>query len=238
MYVKETYSDFLKRLAHDFSSGCLPDEPFLHVLDHGKIDSRGILLPFSGSTVVWNLNYLERGELVRLQREIAYPCRKILGCQTLPPDSFHVTLHDLVSNAGTIKPSAEALERLAQAQQVLNQAPVHLHETIVMRSWRMVSMVSKSIVLLLVPETEHDWACLSALYDMLQSVVPLDYPATPHITLAYYRPGLHDVETIRSAIHIPCEGKRFLLRPEMLVLQRFSDMAHYSTVQRAFPELG
>lgn len=237
MYIKESYAAFCERLARDFSAGCLPDEPTLTVPDHGKLDARGILTPFSGTTVVWGLDPLERGELIRLQREIAYPCRRILGCQRLSSDSLHVTLHDLVSSAGTLDASAEAMERLEQARQVLAQAPAYLRETIVLRSWRMVSMVSKSIVLLLIPESEGDWERLSPLYDMLQAVVPLDYPATPHITLGYYRPGVHDVAAIRAAIDTPCAGLRFLLRPESLVLQRFSDMNHYHTIQPAITDM-
>lgn len=236
MYIKESCTAFCDRLKRDFSTGCLPEEPTLTVAPHGKLDERGILTPFSGTTVVWELSPQERAELIRLQREIAYPCLKILGSQRLPSDSLHVTLHDLISTAGSSEASSEAMERLEQARLVLSQAADALRKPIALRSWRMVSMVSKSIVLLLTPETVEDWERLSTLYDMLQTVVPLDYPATPHITLGYYRSGAHDTSAIRAAIDIPCSGKRFVLRPESLMLQRFSDMAHYYTVAPAFPD--
>ena len=47
-------------------------------------------------------------------------------------------------------------------------------------------MVNTSLVLCFEPETDEDCQKLMSYYEMFQKVVPLSYPLTPHITLAYF----------------------------------------------------
>jgi hypothetical protein len=106
-----------------------------------------------------------------------------------------------------------------------SEAPLHMKGT-----W-LFNMVNTSIVLGLEPLDQVSAARLDAMYACLESVQPLGYALTPHITLAYFRPGTYDYAVL---------GKlKQVLRPvqlevtvtmDHLVLQEFTDMNHYVTI--------
>ena len=89
-------------------------------------------------------------------------------------------------------------------------------------------MVNTSIVLGLAPAEEETRCRLDGMYTALESVVPLGYALTPHITMAYFKPGTYtqdDLNYLRQALH-PVELD-VELRFENLVYQEFTDMNHY-----------
>jgi hypothetical protein len=62
-------------------------------------------------------------------------------------------------------------------------------------------------------------------------VVHLGYALTPHITMAYFKPGTYSQEQVRRLSQALTEvDLEITLRPEDLVLQNFADMNHYETV--------
>ena len=88
--------------------------------------------------------------------------------------------------------------------------------------------VQYGIVLGLAPTDEETALRLDAMYTALESVVPLGYGLTPHITMAYFRPGRYGREQLQAL--------RNALRPVALevsldcgrlVYQTFSNMNHY-----------
>ena len=191
-----------------------------------KVDESGNLLPFKGNTVVFLLDTETCGALSRLQAELYEKAGWMLA-QPLTEDTFHMTLHDLENgppeDADLPRRMAHAREQAAPLVEIFRKQP-----PIRMRATWMFNMVSTSIVLGLRPVDEDGWERLSRMYGELEQVRPLGYALTPHITLAYYRPGSWDegaVDALRSALR-PVELE-VTLDPKRLVLQDFSDMNHY-----------
>ena len=114
-----------------------------------------------------------------------------------------------------------------------------------MRASRLFNMVNTSVVLGLEPCTEADFEKLMELYREFQDAKPLAYPLTPHITMAYYRPGEYDGETagllqmlfdlVNSAFNDEIGGEeraelKFRFALSDLKYQRFRHMNDYYEV--------
>lgn len=191
-----------------------------------KVSHTGAFLPFYGNTVVFDLDHDTKLALRSLQEEL-YRCAGWILSQRLDPAAFHMTLHDLVNGLELsdtlLHPMEEAKKKaLPMLAQWRGQAPLRMKTT-----W-LFNMVNTSIVLGLAPADEDSWHRLDAMYTALESVVPLGYGLTPHITMAYFRPGTftqYDLNHLRPALH-PVELEA-TLRPEDLSYQEFRDMNHY-----------
>ena len=194
-----------------------------------KVDPQGRLLPYRGNTVVFLLAEPEKRTLAKL-RERLYEAAGDMLAEPLDPDTFHMTLHDLVSGpAGSLGLEERMSGVLPNARAVLaqwrDQPPLHLKAT-----WTF-NMVNTSIVLGLAPADEDSGRRLDGMYAALEQVRTLGYDLTPHITLAYFRPGEYrqdQAARLREALG-PVEWE-LTLRMEELVLQEFQDMNHYKTV--------
>ena len=191
-----------------------------------KVDPDGNLLPFVGNTVVFLLDPETCHALSRLQEELYEKAGWMLA-RPLAEDTFHMTLHDLENgppeDGDLPRRMSLAREKTAPILEIFRDQP-----PIRMRATWMFNMVSTSIVLGLRPVDGDGWERLSWMYGELEQVRRLGYALTPHITLAYYRPGFWDagaVEALRSALR-PVELE-VTLDPKKLVLQDFSDMNHY-----------
>ena len=80
----------------------------------------------------------------------------------------------------------------------------------------------------LAPVDEESWRRLDEMYAALESVVHLGYALTPHITMAYFKPGTYtqyDLNYLRRAMR-PVELE-VELRVEDLHYQVFQNMNHY-----------
>lgn len=96
------------------------------------------------------------------------------------------------------------------------------------------NMVNTSVVIGFEPAEEADCRRIMSMYEELQQAVRLDYPLTPHITAAYYKPGKYGHSEIERLAGV-CDmlsGEQFViqLRIENLVYQEFADMNQYETV--------
>lgn len=196
-----------------------------------KADPSGGLLPFRGNTVVFLLDAQTRAALSKLRDELYSRAGWMLS-QPLTEDTFHMTLHDLENGPPE---DADLPRRMALAQQKAEPilAAWRDQQPLRMRAGWMFNMVNTSIVLGLIPADDDSRERLGRMYRELERVRPLGYALTPHITLAYYRPGTYDpgaLMQLRSALR-PVELE-VSLRMEELVLQEFSDMNHYRTVYR------
>ena len=194
-----------------------------------KVNHFGEFLPFFGNTVVFELRDETKQALQGLQEEL-YKSAGWMLSQKLDPSTFHMTLHDL---ANGLELTEELKDRMAAAEekakillaQWQNQPPVHMKTT-----W-LFNMVNTSIVLGLAPADEESWHRLDEMYTALESVVRLDYALTPHITMAYFKPGIwsqYDLNCLRKAL-CPVELE-VELKMEKLVYQEFMDMNHYGTM--------
>lgn len=194
-----------------------------------KVDAKGNLLPFVGNTVVFLLDDDTKDRLRQLQEEL-YQAAPDMLAQPLQKSTFHMTLHDL-ANGLPGQPGLDAHMRYTQeaASKTLplwkDAAPLKMKAT-----W-LFNMVNTSIVLGLAPADEASLAQLDGMYTAMEEVVQLGYALTPHITMAYYRPGTYSpaqVQKLSAALRqVDLE---ITLRMEDLVLQNFGDMNHYETI--------
>lgn len=232
-------SDYDRRTAWKYEAirGTFPAAAGLR----NKVNPDGSFAPFSGSTVVFRPGR-RCAQIVELMQE-ALESR--LGetnmlATRLGASTVHMTLHDLISPEMCASDTADAYER--EVDESIGRAAGIVEairrdcagERIAMVSDRIVNMVSKSLVLLLRPQTERDAELLAGMYARFDAVQRLPYPLTPHITLAYFRPGVIDGDALGAAVdfaQIAPEGAPvFEFCPEGLTVQRFLDMQTYRDV--------
>ncbi len=193
-----------------------------------KVADSGAFLPYFGNTTVFLLDEETKTRLGTLQREL-YDAVGWMLAEPLQPETFHMTLHDLVNgpveDEALLARMAEAAPKARALVEAFRQgAPLHMEAT-----W-LFNMVNTSIVLGLRPADEESRRRLDQMYTALEGVVPLGYALTPHITMAYYRPGQWAGEPLARALHpveLPVE-----LSMEHLMLQNFRDMNTYWSPDR------
>lgn len=191
-----------------------------------KVSHTGTFLTFYGNTVVFDLDHDTKLALQSLQEELYRSAGWMLS-QRLDPATFHMTLHDLVNGSelsdALLHPMEEAKKKaMPMLAQWRGQAPLRMKTT-----W-LFNMVNTSIVLGLAPADEDSWHRLDEMYTALETVVPLGYALTPHITMAYFKSGTYtqyDLNCLRPALH-PV-GLEVTLSLEDLSYQEFWDMNHY-----------
>ena len=186
--------------------------------------------PFMGNTVVFPLPEEVKREMGRMQERLYRTCAPALA-EPLEASSFHMTLHDLLSG----EPDRDLRRRIdeircAALERVRQIA--RTDETVRLHTTALFNMVNTSMVLGLAPADEKSCGRLMAYYETLQEAVCLNCPLTPHVTLAYFRPGViaaEWVEKLRDAVdEIGRREKIFMELPaKALEYQLFSDMNHY-----------
>ena len=208
-----------------------------------KVSEDGLFLPFPGSTAVFRPGKTCL-QVIMLIRRILYEQLGNTGmlAETLPASTIHMTLHDLISPETGRSDPADQERFIHEAGSSLRRAAGIVEEIrtefagrkITLVSDRIVNLVSKSLVLMLKPGSEQDFELLAELYRRFEAIQPLPYPMTPHITLAYFRPGLIDGDRLGETLD------RIQVRPETapvlefdtdaLTAQKFLDMKTYADV--------
>lgn len=187
--MQETLQQYRKRT--EFMWDSLAQHGGLHTSGGltAKVAPDGRFKPFYGDTVIFSLPQSMLHWLEDIQNALYAACGECLA-ERIAAETFHVTLHDLCNQAekmpdGVARNRQEALRAIAEARKLCPHS-------IAIRSNCMFSMVGTSIVMGFEPATEQDCALLMAMYERFQQIVPLPYPLTLHVTLAYYRPGEYD----------------------------------------------
>ena len=189
-----------------------------------KVDSQGKLLPFPGNTVVFLLDEDVKTALREVQSQLHQRCGHMLA-EPLQMSTFHMTLHDLAN--GDLLPMQE--EMAMQAKIALDEIRGAQIPPIPMKATWTFNMVSTSIVLGMEPDGAEAWERLDRLYERFQQIRPLSYALTPHITMAYFRPGVYeDTAALTQAVG-PVDLK-VALDVQNLVLQNFDHMNAYHTI--------
>lgn len=194
-----------------------------------KVDASGKLLPFYGNTVVFLLDDETKRSLKAVQDKL-YAAAPDMLAEPLPEESFHLTAHDLVNDAENT-PELRAKMAEAAEKTLPLVRDVFPKKTIQMKATWAFNMVGVGIVVGWEPADEESCAALDKLYTTLEKVVPLGYALCPHVTLAYFRPGVYEqeaVDRLRAALQ-PVD-LTLELKPENLVLQNFESMSDYKTV--------
>lgn len=194
-----------------------------------KVDAEGKLLPYAGNTAVFLLDDATKQKLRAIQ-ETLYAAAPEMLAERLQVSTFHMTLHDLVNGVPEQDSLSEQMQESEKraAEMILRWKD---HDPLRMKTTWLFNMVNTSIVLGLAPADEDSWRRLDEMYMALETVVPLGYGLTPHITMAYFRPGSYAQEQV-------CRLRAALQETQLdvtlsmgdLVLQRFTDMNHYSTI--------
>lgn len=194
-----------------------------------KVDEEGRLLPFVGNTVVFLLDTETKIRLKQLQNTL-YRAAPDMLAQPLRMPTFHMTLHDLANGVPDQPGLTEYMAYTqAEAEKILSQWKDA--EPIPMKATWLFNMVNTSIVLGLTPADGEAWRSLDEMYTALEAVVPLGYALTPHITMAYFRPGTYSQEQVqRLAEALRAVELDVNLYANNLVLQNFSDMNCYETI--------
>jgi len=238
-------------LLHDYEQRTAwkyePIHGWFHTADglNNKVAQDGSYAPFLGSTVVFRFGKRELYIIELMQKAIH---QQLDGTEmlasSLPMDAVHMTLHDLVSpEKCTSDPMdrerynreiAESLSRAADiVEHIRNE---YAGRKITMIADRIVNMVSKSLVLMLKPQTESDYELLLELYGRFDEIVSLSYPLTPHITLAYFKPGILNGDKLWEALEAvqiyPDSAPVFEFDAESLTAQVFRDMQSYIDVPK------
>lgn len=191
-----------------------------------KVDETGAFLPFYGNTVVFLLNNEIKRTLAAIQERLYDQAGDLLA-EKLVPDTFHMTLHDLVNGPEeneSLRREMVRAEKTAKAILARWWDWPDLH----MKATATFNMVNTSIVLGLEPADGESWGQLDEMYCALHQAVPLSYGLTPHITLAYFRPGIYNrirLAALREALG-PVELDVELKMAD-LQLQNFRDMNRY-----------
>lgn len=211
----------------------LPNEQYLQVAEgaRAKVAPDGVLLPFYGNTVIFDLEDSAKDALKALQNKLYERCGHFLS-EPLTRESFHVTLHDLLSGTDEGEMRRKMPEVADHAKQAVEDVKRILDRSIPMQPVKLVSMVSTSVVLLLEPVYPVHRFLLDISYEKLQAVVPLSYGLTPHVTLAYYRPGTivgDDLQTLADTLSELSEQLDFqvALHYKNLDYREFHDMNHF-----------
>lgn len=227
----ETYSEFLSRI-NSFEKSKLNLEtnnfsPNPSLIK--KVDSNNKFNKFYGDTVVFDLDDKTKVILFDYVKKL-YNTVPNCFCETLVENTFHMTLHDL-SNSPVLSEIAEdtfcneinLLKKLEQSK--------YEQQTITMENTYVFNMVNTSLVLGLKPKDEIEYKKLMKLYDAVDSIKSLQYPFTPHITLAYYnRNGFsgNDVKNLEKAVNeLNKNSFTVELSTDNLVYQKFTSMNNY-----------
>ncbi len=206
-----------------------------------KVNEDGSYRRFSGSTVVIRPEARCFQSIQRMQRVLLQQLKDTdMLAERLPASTIHMTLHDLISPEVCSMASAQeynqkvedSISRAADIAEEVRKRSAG--QKITMVSDRIVNMVSKSLVLMLRPKTEQDYEMLLQMRHPFDAIQTFPYPFTPHITLAYFRPGVLNGDLLGKAVdyaQIRQENAPvFEFYPEGLTVQRFLDMKTYMDV--------
>jgi len=165
----------------------------IHESQTEKVARDGHLVPYLGDTVIFELAKDVRETLAKMRDALYARCGDML-CEPLPDESFHITLHDLLSTPATSWDSRNAVfadleNRTKQVEYLLSGFRNAHPDPIRLRPTYMFNMVRKSVVLGFEPADDASHYALMRMYSELQHIVQLGYGLTPHVTIAYYKPA-------------------------------------------------
>lgn len=167
-----------------------------------KVHPDNSFCDFYGDTVVFDLEEEDKTWLAALVQKL-YDEVPACFAEAFPVSSYHMTLYDLSSGSRLTSGSrlSSLIPELESNRQKLKEqlaARSLFSPKIKMRSSFIFNMVDTSLVMGLVPDREVDYVNLMSLYRLVDGVMPLPYPFTPHVTLAYYNANGFSAEEARK----------------------------------------
>ena len=184
---------------------------------------------FIGNTIVFLPDEVKI-RIYAIQEQLHRECSDILA-EPLIEDIFHITLHDLLNG----EKYADLRWRMGEIQDRAKQLVWQIaerNEEIRLKSSVLFNMVNTSMVLGFEPADEESCQRIMEYYEILQEVVSLSYPLTPHVTVAYFKPSRIEIEQVKKLQGVidwvnEQTPIRMILSTKMLKYQEFSNMNHY-----------
>ena len=202
-----------------------------------KVDNNNKFQAFYGDTIVFNLDDITKKKLSKIVENL-YSVAPECFCEKLISNTFHMTLHDLSNSPNLQEVAAEVFENELKVIERLDKVNV---QKIKMKSTYFFNMVNTSLVLGLCPMNEAEYAKLMELYGLFDGVKQLDYPLTPHITLAYYSVNGFDMKAVQKLEALVNELNTTDMEIELdikqLYYQKFISMNEYINVVNLGKEL-
>lgn len=231
----ETYQEFLDRIESFEKRECQLDHSYFNTNPSlaQKVDRDNTFCAFYGDTIVFALDAAVKEKLAGYV-DFLYQSAPECFCERLVPHTFHVTLHDL-SNSPVLRDVAEELfENELRVLEKREQLHKYANTVIQMKSRYLFNMVNTSLVLGLYPSDADNYYRLMELYCIFDDVRKLNYPFTPHITLAYYPVNGFDVQAAarfeQAVNHLNQNELQLKLRVKQLYYQKFRSMNAYFDV--------
>ena len=194
-----------------------------------KVDEAGHIIPYYGNTTVFLLDKGARNRVSELQEGLYRAVPEMLA-ERLRPDTLHMTLHSLADGVPGMPGLEDWMEYTHRGAREYLESWKKEGSLRMKGTWTF-NMCRTSVVLGLAPADEDSWRRLHEMYGCLERVRFLGYDMTPHITLAYFRPGTYDQEQVNRLRKVLCEVNLELkLDMNSLVIQNFQDMNQYETV--------
>lgn len=230
----ETYQEFLNRIkAFELPVLSLGDGNFTaNASVAKKVNENHSFQPFYGDTVVFELSEQEKLQLNYMTEQLY---QEVPDCfsERLINSTMHMTLHDLSNSPMLTEVFDKMQENELQLRHLLSDMPVP-EQSIQMKSQAVFNMVNTSLVLGLYPANAQEYEKLMYLYSLVDRIMKLPYPLTPHITLAYYRRNGFFEENKRKLEHVVNilnqSSYTFYLTTKCLYYQHFESMNAYDNV--------
>ena len=195
-----------------------------------KVDEQGRFRLFCGETTVFDLPGEVKERLSEIQSELYDKAGDMLSTQRLSAGSLHMTLHSFWDMGEDIR-FADVPYRHEDVCRVLEDIRKAFPDRIMMRAVVPLSMVNTSVVMGLAAASEPDAWALAEIHRRMSALYPRSFGLTPHITLAYYRPGVYPEEIwgkLRDVFSV--SGFAFPISTEKLFFKRFFDMERYEII--------
>ncbi len=231
----ETYQEFLDRIGsfekRDVNYGNQYFKGNPSILQ--KVAKDNTFRDFYGDTIVFLLDESVRKQLEEYV-ELLYRAVPECFCRRLGSNTFHVTLHDL-SNSPVLQNIAEEIfNNELKVVEIAREIKKYENTKIKMKSKYIFNMVDTSLVLGLYPADGEEYKRLLELYSVFEKVKKLDYPFTPHITLAYYNVDGFDLKSARiledTVYRLNGRAMEMELEINNLYYQKFKKMDDYINI--------
>ena len=230
----ETYNEFLNRInlfekkQPGFGGVSFTVNPSL---TH-KVDITNKFRRFYGDTVVFSLDDDIKTQLDDYVN-ILYSSVPQCFCERLPTHTFHMTLHDLDNCSFHGEVEKKLICNEIRVAEKMEEFKKFKGVEIRLKSKFIFNMVNTSLVLGLYPVDETNHRVLTQMYSVLDGVKKLNYPLTPHITLAYYNVKGFDAyaaTTLENTVERINDTLDFYIAVRDLYYQKFVSMNSYKNI--------
>ncbi len=231
---KESFQQFKDRI-NSFAWDGLYTRDNFHIRANAiyKVDYDGSFKSFFGNTVVFDLPNEVKDYAYEVQEKLYSYCPSMMA-ERLTRESFHITLHDLLNGTPSEELEKQVEVMSIRAKELMKEIQLQ-KKTLNFTTTALMNMVNVSMVLVVEPADEETYNAMMALYVKFEQLLHLHYSLTPHITLAYYKPGVYGADVLNpladliAAVNAGPKCK-FTVDTDMLMYQIFTDMKNFKTV--------